>query len=235
MNKIQYFDIETSINDKRNIKGFELDNKIKVIFVSDPDINFSSCSIAVGAGYLDDEYQGTAHFLEHLLFMGSEKYPEQNEYHSYIQINGGQDNAFTSDTMTCYYLALETSFLKKGIEMLSWFFRAPLLNEKHIGSEMEIIDSEHNKNILSDSWIMDDIFKNFIKLNSKYRKFGTGNLKSLNNIKKKDIIDFYDKYYTTDNLFVCVVDSKNINQMINEYLPYFQAIPIKLIKNNSNN
>ncbi len=126
MNKIQYFDIETSINDKRIIKGFELENKIKVILISDPDINFSSCSIAVGAGYLHDEYPGTAHFLEHLLFMGSEKYPEQNDYHSYIQINGGQDNAFTADIMTCYYLALETSFLKKGIEILSWFFRAPL-------------------------------------------------------------------------------------------------------------
>ena len=233
MNKIQYFDIETSINDKRNIKGFELENKIKVIFVSDPDINFSSCSIAVGAGYLHDEYPGTAHFLEHLLFMGSEKYPEQNDYHSYIQINGGYDNAFTADTMTCYYLALETSFLKKGIEMLSWFFRAPLLNETHISSEMEIIDSEHNKNILSDSWIMDDIFKNFIVENSKYKKFGTGNLKSLDKITKHDIFDFYNKYYTTDNLFVCVVDSKNINQMIDEYLLYFQVIPTRLIENNN--
>lgn len=234
MNKIQYFDLETSINDKRNIKGFILENKIKVVFISDPNINFSSCSIAVGAGYLQDIYPGTAHFLEHLLFMGSEKYPEQNDYHSYVQINGGEDNAFTTDNMTCYYLALETSFLKKGIEMLSWFFRAPLLQDNHINSEMEIIDSEHNKNILSDNWIIDDIFKNFIKNNSKYKKFGTGNFESLKNIKKKDIIDFYNKYYTTDNIFVCVIDSKDLNQMINEYLFYFQEIPIKIIDNNEN-
>ena len=233
MNKIQHFNIETSVNDKRNIKGFELDNKIKIIFISDPDINISSCSIAVGAGYLHDTYPGTAHFLEHLLFMGSEKYPEQNDYHSYIQINGGQDNAFTADNMTCYYLALESSFLKKGIEMLSWFFRAPLLNETHIKSEMEIIDSEHNKNILSDNWIVDDIFKNFIKSDSKYKKFGTGNLKSLGNITKKDIYNFYEQYYTTDNLYVCIVDSKNIEQMINDYIYFFQAIPIKLSDPNS--
>jgi insulysin len=98
---------------------------------------------------------------------------------------------------------------------------------------MEIIDSEHNKNILSDSWIMDDIFKNFIKLNSKYKKFGTGNLKSLNNITKKDILDFYNKYYTTDNLYVCVVDSKNMDVMIDEYLSYFLEIPIRLSESNS--
>lgn len=235
MNKIQYFDIETSINDKRNIKGLQLDNKIKIILISDPLINLSSCSIAVGAGYLQDDFPGTAHFLEHLLFMGSEKYPEQNDYHSYIQINGGEDNAFTADYITCYYMCLETSFLKKGIEILSWFFRSPLLNENHINSEMDIIDSEHNKNILSDSWIMDDIFKNFIKSNSKYKKFGTGNLKSLENITKNDIINFYNKYYTTDNLYVCIVDSKNIDEMIKNYLPYFQAIPKKIYNSNNSN
>ena len=228
MNYIQFFDIETSSNEKRNIKCVELENKIKMILISDSEINTSSCSVAVGAGYLQDDFHGTAHFLEHLLFMGSEKYPEQNDYHSYIQINGGYDNAFTSDNMTCYYLSLETTFLKKGIEMLSWFFRSPLLDEKHIKSEMEIIDSEHKKNILIDNWIMDDIFKNFIKINSKYRKFGTGNMKSLEKITKKDILNFYDKYYTTDNLYVCIVDSKNIETMMSEYSIYFQEIPIKL-------
>ena len=227
MNKFQYFDVETSVNDKRTIKGFELSNKIKVILISDPNIFTSSCSVGVGAGYFNDDFPGTAHFLEHLLFMGSEKYPEQNEYHSYIQINGGYDNAYTGDKITCYYLSLETSFLKKGIEILSWFFRAPLLGLTHIKSEMEIIDSEHNKNILSDHWIMDDIFKNFIQDNSKYKKFGTGNMESLNNITKKDIVDFYDKYYTTDNIFVCIIDSKDIETMINEYLGYFEDIPEK--------
>ena len=233
MNNFQYFDIQLSSIDKRSIKGIELANKIKIILISDPDINMSSCSIAVGAGYLQDEFNGTAHFLEHLLFMGSEKYPEQNDYHSYVQINGGYDNAFTSDSVTCYYLSLETTFLKKGIEMLSWFFKSPLLDEKHISSEMEIIDSEHKKNILNDNWIMDDIFKNFIKPNSKYKKFGTGNKESLNKITKEDILKFYNKYYTTDNIFACVVDSKSIEQMISDYLIYFEEIPLKIYNESS--
>ena len=87
MNQIQHFDIKLSSNEKRNIKGIELDNKIKIILISDTEINLSSCSIGVGTGYLNDNYPGTSHFIEHLLFMGSEKYPEQNEYHSYIQNN----------------------------------------------------------------------------------------------------------------------------------------------------
>lgn len=232
MNNFQYFDIFRTVNDKREIKGFKLQNKIKVVLISDPNINVSSCSVAIGSGYLQDEFEGTAHFLEHLLFMGSSKYPEKNEFHSYVQINGGIDNAFTGDNITCYYICLETSFLKKGIEILSWFFRDPLLDTSHIESEMEIIDSEHQKNVLSDGWIMDDIFKNFIKSDkskkSKYVKFGTGNLTSLKNITKKDIMDYYNNYYTTDNMFVCIVDSKSIDSMISNYVDYFAEIPIKI-------
>jgi len=45
---------------------------------------------------------GTAHFLEHMLFMGSEKYPSENEYSKYISDNGGYSNAWTSNTNTNY-------------------------------------------------------------------------------------------------------------------------------------
>jgi insulysin len=190
MNKtFQYFDIDLTINDKRDIRGFTLTNGINIILISDPNLNTSSCSIGINGGYLQDEFEGTAHFLEHLLFMGSSKYPEQNIYHSYIQSAGGQDNAYTSDNITCYYLELETNFLEKGIDMLSWFFREPLLDMKHISSEREIINSEHQKNILSDMWIMDDIFKKFITDKSKYTKFGTGlSLYSVLNMKNHFVI-----------------------------------------------
>jgi insulysin len=223
---LKYFDIDLPINDKRDIRGITLDNGINIVLISDSNIKNSSCSVGVHAGYLEDKFEGTAHFLEHLLFMGSEKFPSQNMYHSYIQNNGGIDNAFTGDNITCYFLELESNFLEKGIEMLSWFFREPLLDMKHINSEMEIINSEHQKNILSDVWIMDDIFKKFIK-KSKYSNFGTGNSDSLKDITKEDIMNFYNTYYTTDNLYVCIVDTIDIKSMNTKYLKYFEEIPSK--------
>ncbi len=230
INNFQYFDIDTTINEKRNITGIILHNKIKIVLISDKQINKSTCCVGVGAGYLQDEYEGTAHFLEHLLFMGSEKYPESNEYPSYIQTCGGSFNAFTADNMTLYYLELDTSFFKKGVEMLSWFFKKPILDMGNIKSEKEIINSEHEKNLLDDMWIMDDIFKNFIKSGSKYTKFGTGNNQSLEGITKEDILKFYSKYYTTNNMYVCIIDSKPIETMINEYVVFFNDIDDKLYK-----
>ena len=171
MNKSSnYFDIDLPINDKRQLLGLNLNNGIKVVLISDPNIKTSACSVGVNAGYLHDDFEGTAHFLEHLLFMGSRKFPEQNTYHSYVQTCGGIDNAFTGDNITCYFLELESEFMEKGVEMLSWFFREPLLDMKHIESERQIINSEHQKNILLDNWIMDDIFKNFVT-KSKYSNF----------------------------------------------------------------
>jgi insulysin len=229
--KFEYFDIDTVINDKREIQGKILSNGIKIVLISDPKIKLSSCSVGIKAGYLQDIFEGTAHFLEHLLFMGSTKFPEQNTYHSYIQNCAGLDNAFTGDNITCYFIELENEFLEGGIEMLSWFFREPLLDMKHINSEREIINSEHNKNLLADMWIIDDIFKQFLN-KSKYTNFGTGNSESLKDITQKDILNFYNKYYTTDNIYVCIIDSLSIKEMNKKYLKYFDEIPKKIYTGN---
>ena len=78
----QYFNIDSLINDNRDIKGIILDNDIKIVLISDDNAPISSCSICVNAGYNLDEIHGTAHFLEHLLFMGNSKFPDKNEYHN---------------------------------------------------------------------------------------------------------------------------------------------------------
>lgn len=228
MNNYQFFDVDLDIKDNRDVRGIILYNKIKIILISDKDINKSSCAVGVRAGYLQDNFPGTAHFLEHLLFMGSDKFPKQNEYSSYIISSGGTYNAFTADNMTMYFLELESNFLKKGIEMLSWFFAKPLLNMKNIESELEIINSEHEKNLLNDNWIIDDLFKHFILPSNKYNKFGTGNSESLKGITKEDIMKFYNTYYTTCNMSVCIIDSKSIDEMIKDYVVFFSNIESKI-------
>jgi secreted Zn-dependent insulinase-like peptidase len=82
-------------NDKATYKFLELENKIKVILISDTEAMYSSASINVGVGSALDpkEFQGTAHFLEHMLFQGTNKYPKETEYFEFIARNGGVANA----------------------------------------------------------------------------------------------------------------------------------------------
>ena len=68
--------------DKSQTRTITLDNKLKVYLLSDPDFNVSAASLAVEVGHLDnpDNRLGIAHFLEHMLFLGTEKYPEVDDY-----------------------------------------------------------------------------------------------------------------------------------------------------------
>ena len=74
-----------------------LENGLVLLAISDPQANYSSCSFRVESGSFQDpeEFPGMAHFLEHLLFMGSKKYPDVNEHGFFFTNNGGYSNAWT--------------------------------------------------------------------------------------------------------------------------------------------
>jgi secreted Zn-dependent insulinase-like peptidase len=94
-----------SSSDKRDYKVLTLDNGIQCMLISDTTADKSAASLDVRVGSCLDPrpLYGTAHFLEHMLFMGTEKYKGENEYTEYIKNNGGMNNAYTSLTNTNYH------------------------------------------------------------------------------------------------------------------------------------
>lgn len=86
--------------DKYEYKHFELENGARVVLVRSDDLEKYAVSVAVDAGSNKEPSTkpGLAHFLEHMLFMGSEKYPEENEFGKYIVKKGGYTNAYTART-----------------------------------------------------------------------------------------------------------------------------------------
>jgi len=70
-----------SPNDQREYRVLTLDNNIEIMLVSDPNTDKSAASLSVGVGLLQDPetQQGMAHYLEHMLFLGTEKYPDTND------------------------------------------------------------------------------------------------------------------------------------------------------------
>ncbi|CAF4338751.1 unnamed protein product, partial [Adineta steineri] len=97
--------IKKSDSDSWNYRGLELSNEMLVVLISHPDIDKAAAALDVSIGSLADprDVPGIAHFLEHMLFMGSSKYPGENEYSKLIEGNGGYSNAFTSDDHTNYH------------------------------------------------------------------------------------------------------------------------------------
>ena len=90
--------------DKSESRTLILENGLKVYLISDPSFNVSAASVAVEVGSLDNpkEREGLAHFLEHMLFLGTEKFPDVDEYSTYLKNYGGYSNAYTAPDHTNY-------------------------------------------------------------------------------------------------------------------------------------
>jgi len=98
----------------------------------------------VGAALDPKPLYGTAHFLEHMLFMGTAKYPSENEYTEYIKNNGGMNNAYTSLTNTNYHFDCANDVFEGALDRFAQFFIEPLLGEESAEREMKAVDSEFN-------------------------------------------------------------------------------------------
>ena len=92
--------MERSENDSRRYRFIKLDNQLEVLLISDISIHHSAASLTVGIGSLYESIPGLAHLLEHLLFLGSKKYPGESIYDEAIKGAYGNHNAcllYTSD------------------------------------------------------------------------------------------------------------------------------------------
>ena len=207
-------------NEARILSGNILDNGIKFINVQDNELDKSCVMVSVNIGTISNpiEYQGLAHFLEHMLFLGSKKYPGENQFGKLLNENGGHSNAYTDKFETVYYFYVFNDKLEKAIDMFSRFFIDPLFDEDSVNREINAIQSEHDKNIQQDMWRTHHLIGLISKKGSMINKFGTGNLDSL---KKKGVRDnmikFYNKYYVSSNINIVTVSSVD-NNIIKGYI-----------------
>ena len=97
--------LRKSPSDKRNYRYIKLANQMKCLLVQDCETQKSAANIFVQSGSLNDPegYDGLAHFCEHMLFLGTEKYPVENHYSSFIKTHGGVKNAATGEDYTNYH------------------------------------------------------------------------------------------------------------------------------------
>ena len=162
--------------------------------MSDPDSNLTAASMEVAVGSFSDpvEVQGLAHFCEHMLFLGTEKYPDEHVYASFLQTHGGFDNAFTSTQDTNYYFAAEADYLEYALDLFAQFFIAPLFTPNATGREMNAVNSEHEKNLESDTWRLWQLLKHVSNPAHPFSQFSTGTIETLN---KTNISDYLNEYY----------------------------------------
>ena len=136
--------LAVSPNDQRGYRTLKLENNIEVILVSDPTTEKSAAALNVGGGLLQDPMtqQGMAHYLEHLLFLGTDKYPEANQYKEFLTENGGVSNASTWLTYTNYMFKVNNDAYDEALDRFSDFFKSPKLYPEYTEKEINAVNAE---------------------------------------------------------------------------------------------
>jgi len=196
-------------------KKLVLANGIKVFLISDKDARQSSASLAVNVGSWSNpkEYLGMAHFCEHMLFMGSKKYPDENAYWKYILDNSGTTNAYTSTDRTVYMFAINNSHFDGALDMFSRFFIDPLFSESCINRELLAVNQEHKKNIENDNWRSWFIFKQEGNQNHPNADFSTGTEDTLKIVSRDILVKWYKEHYRSSGMHLVIYSNKDLESL----------------------
>ncbi|CAH0554760.1 unnamed protein product [Brassicogethes aeneus] len=148
---------------------------------SGPEQKLAAAALCIGVGsfYDPNEVPGMAHFLEHMVFMGSEKFPKENDFDSFIQKSGGSDNASTDAETTCFYFETLEKNLLAALDKFSQFFISPLMKKEAMSREREAIESEFQMALPSDSSRKEQLFCSMAKEGCPVNSFSWGNLITL--------------------------------------------------------
>ncbi|KAK8473442.1 hypothetical protein PHAVU_001G133200 [Phaseolus vulgaris] len=219
--------------DKRDYRRVVLRNSLQVLLISDPVTDKCAASMNVGVGYFSDPagLEGLAHFLEHMLFYASEKYPVEDSYSKYITEHGGSTNAFTSSEQTNYHFEVNTDGFEEALDRFAQFFTKPLMSPDATMREIKAVDSENQKNLLSDGWRINQLQKHLSDEDHPYHKFSTGNWDTLEVKPKakgldtrKELLKFYDENYSANLMHLVIYTNETLDKIQNLVEEKFQDI-----------
>jgi secreted Zn-dependent insulinase-like peptidase len=221
--------VTASSRDPRDYRYIELRNGLRALLVSDPEADTAGAAVDVGVGSLADPraYAGLAHLLEHELFLGTAKYPDENEYNAFLASHGGASNAYTDSEHTNYYFSVDArAGLPGALDRFAQFFVAPLLNASALAREMHAVDSEHKKNLQSDGWRLFQVIKELAAPDAPFHGFSTGNLATLDHPDTRAALAaFHSLHYTAPNMRLTVVGRESLDALQTLVAALFADVP----------
>jgi len=213
-------EVEKSEGDDREYRVIVLDNELVAMLVSDKDTDLAAAALDVNVGHFSDpdEVPGLAHFLEHMLFLGTKKYPDENSFSEFLSKHGGKSNAYTAMENTNFMFDVSAEFLEEALDRFSQFFTDPLFTESATLREMQAVDNEHSKNLQNDGWRQFQLLKSTSRLDHPFSKFGSGNMKTLRDTPqalgidvRAHLLKFHSTLYSANIMKLAVVGKNSLD------------------------
>merc|ERR1719466_119958 len=196
-------------------------------------LKMSAAALCVHMGSFSDpdDVPGLAHFLEHMVFMGSGKFPDENGFDSFIAKQGGYDNASTDTETTVFYFESPRRHFHEGLDRFAQFFISPLMKQEAMQREREAVDSEFQMALPSDDNRILQIFGGLAKQGHPMAKFMWGNLTSLspqgmtNSDLHSRLHKFRIRHYTAQAMCLTVQSQHSLDTMQDWVVETFAEVP----------
>lgn len=215
-----------SPNDDRDYRFVTLDNQLKVLLVSDPDTDKAAASLTVfrGSYHEPDDYPGLAHFLEHMLFIGTEKYPTVDAYQEFIGQHGGSSNAYTAGDHTNYFFDIQPSHFRPAMDRFAQFFISPLLAADYVEREKNAVHSEYQLQLKADNWRAGAVMSEVVNPDHPEARFSIGSLDTLGPGVGEALVEFFETEYSADQMVLVALSNESLDAMDAWIRPMFSQI-----------
>jgi len=204
------------------LRTYKLPNGAKLVINKREDTQAVALHVwfKVGSIYEDYHQKGMAHFLEHMLFNGSEKYAYgQIDY--IVESLGGNINAGTSKEYTFYHITIAKPYWKQAFEVLYQLTQKPLLLEDMIEKEKPIVIEELKRGKDNPTTVLWEEFEKLIYKVSPYRYPIIGYEETIQKFNRAMLLEFYKNFYQPKNMFIVVVGDVDPEEVYQEALGTF--------------
>lgn len=204
-----------------------LPNGIRVISESIPYVKSATLGIWVGTGARNEENynHGVSHFIEHLMFKGTEKRTAKDIAET-VDAVGGQLNAFTAKEYTCYYLKVLDNHLELAMDVLSDMLLASKYDADDINREREVVLEEVHMYEDSPDELVHDLYLNKIWPKHPLGRNILGTSEAIGRFDRDLVLEYYRNFYTPDNIVIAAAGNlthEMLEQLAEKYFGKMQG------------
>jgi predicted Zn-dependent peptidase len=190
-----------------------------------------SVFVKAGSRYEEDKISGISHFLEHLHFKGSKKYPTAKQLSEVVDSIGGEFNANTGKEHTQYFIRAAYEHLPLIFEVLTDMLQHPLFDEREMEREKGVIVEEINMYKDNPQVHIESLFEESLWPDCALGADIAGKAETIRAVKRADILAYRDKFYQPNNMIIAVAGNFSQEKLENLVEQYWEPVPSKRIGN----
>ena len=226
----------SSPNDPSHYRTLTLTNGLRVLLVHDPHADSASAAVDVNAGSAQEpaDVPGLAHFLEHMLFISTKRYPTPGEFMNVISANSGKTNAYTASDHTNFTFSVPAAHFHDALDRFAQFFVAPQFNPEYVDRERHAVDSEYHLQMQNDAFRLNDVVSTVTNQDHPFHRFSVGSLATLKDgpagTLRDRLVRFHSSHYSARNMTLVVMGPQSLDQLQRWVYAAFKDVPNRRVE-----